>query len=209
VNDESRGVDAQLVFTLADNWQVVATYSHTDRTITEGPAFVKYKYYTGNNFPLWFVRTDNINNIYGGGPLSNFTDPTDSSTYNRSFAKGLSGDDTPSDAFALWSNYRFNQGRLKGLSIGTGVKHQSPRSFLGGAVSAIGTINKPTPGTAGTVRGHAAEDHRRLESHLSDETVQRDWSFALNTTNLLDNQKRYGDLYQAPRSIRFTAGTTF
>lgn len=209
VNDESRGVDAQLVFTLADNWQVVATYSHTDRTITEGPAFVKYKYYTGNNFPLWFVRTDNINNIYGGGPLSNFTDPTDSSTYNRSFAKGLSGDDTPSDAFALWSNYRFNQGRLKGLSIGTGVKHQSPRSFLGGAVSAIGTINKPTPGTAGRFEDTPQKTIVDLNLTYRTKRWQRDWSFALNTTNLLDNQKRYGDLYQAPRSIRFTAGTTF
>jgi len=209
VNDESRGFDAQLIFSLADNWQVVTTYSHTIRTITEGPAFVKYKYYTGNNFPLWFVRTDNINNIYGGGPLSNFSDPTDSSTYNRSFAKGLSGDDTPADTFAVWSNYRINSGVLKGLSIGTGVKHQSQRSYLGGAVSAIGTINKPTPGTAGRFEDTPPKTIVDLTLTYRKRLWERDWTFAANALNLLDDQKRYGDIYQAPRSLRLTMGATF
>lgn len=209
VNDESQGVDAQLVFTLADNWQIVTTYSHTVRTITEGPAFVKYKYYTGNNYPIWFVRTDNINNIYGGGPISNFSDPTDSSTYNRTFAKGLSGDDTPADTFALWSNYRFKTGLLNGLSIGTGVKYQSPRSFLGGAVSAIGTINKPTPGNKGRFEDTPEKTIVDLTLTYRAKFAARDWTFTVNALNLLDDQQRYGDIYQAPRTLRLTVGAAF
>lgn len=38
---------------------------------------------------------------------------------------------------------------------------------------------------------------------------KQDWKFSLNVFNLLDNQKRYGDIYQAPRSMRFSVGVTF
>lgn len=212
VDDDSKGMDAQLILSPTNNWQVVLTYAHVTRKITQGPAFVKYLH--NDPYALWMLQQESLVDIYGGGPATNYSDPTDTSTYNRSFAKGLAADDTPTDTVSVWSHYSFHDSNfglpfLKGLSVGAGAKYEAARNYLGSALTSDGAILKPTSGNVD--RFDESDAKLIVDGLVSYQTKlgKSDWTFSLNVFNLLDNQKRYGDIYQAPRSMRFTAGVKF
>lgn len=211
VDDDSKGVDFQLIATPMKDWQIVATYAHVKRKLTNGPAFVKY--FKNDPYALWMISSVSPVDMYGGGGVSNFSDPTDTSTYNRSFARGLSADDTPSDSYSIWSQYAFTKDSgpafLQGLAIGLGGRYEGARDYLGGGLTGDGIITRPTSGNID--RFSESSGKLVVESLLSYSMKIRkqDWKFSLNVFNLLDNQKRYGDIYQAPRSMRFSVGVTF
>lgn len=212
VDDDSKGYDAQLILSPIPDWQVVLTYAHVERKITQGPAFVKY--YANDPYALWMVRSESAVDQYGGGPASNYSDPNDTSTYNRSFGKGLAADDTPADTFTVWSHYSFRNttfgiDALKGFSVGLGAKYESARDYLGNALTSDGMILKPTSGNIDRFDDSKAK--LIVDGLLSYETRigRADWTFSLNVFNLLDNQKRYGDIYQTPRTVRFSTSVRF
>lgn len=212
VDDDSKGMDAQLILSPTNNWQVVLTYAHVKRKITEGPAFVKY--FQNDPYALWMIQQESLVDIYGGGPASNFSDPSDTSTYNRSFGRGLAADDTPTDTVSAWTHYSFRQSNfgfefMKGLSIGLGGRYEAARNYLGSALTADGAILKPTSGNIN--RFDESDPKVIVDALVAYETKigKTTWNFSLNIFNLLDNQKRYGDIYQTPRSMRFAAGVKF
>lgn len=212
VDDDSKGVDAQLILTPIDDLQVVLTYAHVKRKITEGPAFVKYAH--NDPYALWMIQQESAVDVYGGGPAANYGDPNDTSTYNRTFAKGMAADDTPSDTVSAWTHFTFNRRNfglpfLKGLSLGVGGKYEAARNYLGSALTSDGTILKPTSGNVG--RFDESDPKLIVDGLVAYDTKigKYDWNFSLNVFNLLDNQKRYGDIYQAPRSMRFAVGVKF
>ncbi|MDB6127741.1 MAG: TonB-dependent receptor plug, partial [Verrucomicrobia bacterium] len=203
VDDQSRGVDMQLIFTPVDNWQIILSYAHTIRKITQGPAFVKYtKGY--DPFSLWFIRAESPVDYQGSGPLSNYSDPHDTSTYNRSYAKGLRLDDTPADQGAIWSNYKFKDGTLKGFALGAGATYQGPRDVSG---DALGT--KPTVGNTALYRDSRAKTLYNAMLAYTFRVDRREWRAQLNAANLLDNQKKYGLNYQTPRSMKVSLNVGF
>lgn len=213
INDQSQGLDAQLIFSLRPNWQVVASYAHVERKLTLGPRLAKALVYSP--FAVYYANARTPVGQYGFGPASNWSDPTDSSTYNRSLGVGMSFDDTPADSYAVWSNYRFEGNLLKGFNVGTGLRYEGPRDYSAGGITVDGGINFPYENAAGTSSN--ADRYRESEGKLTVDLLlgytykvgRVAWDFRLNVTNLLDNQKRYGDIYNTPRNIRFTVGRTF
>jgi len=208
VDDESKGIDAQLIFTLKPNWQVVLGYAHVQRRLVQGPELVASPY---SPFSPWLARSDSPVGIWGGGTLSNFRDPTDSTTYNRSFGVGLRLDDSPADSFTLWNHYRFENGPLTGFAVGAGVRYEGPRNFLGGenSITTDGTLVKPYGSQV--ARFGESPDRLQVDLGLSYRTKWRneELTFQLNVANLMDNQDLYGALYNPPRSYRFSIGTRF
>jgi outer membrane receptor protein involved in Fe transport len=41
------------------------------------------------------------------------------------------------------------------------------------------------------------------------EISEREWRFAVNAYNVLDDQKRYGEIYNRPRNFRLSASVQF
>ncbi len=213
IDDQSKGFDVQIIVAPADGWQVVLGYAHVERKLTLGPKLVKAPVYSP--FAAYYANARTPVGQYGFGPASNWSDPTDSSTYNRSFGIGQSFDDTPSDTYTLWNNYRFQKNVLKGFNIGTGLRYEGPRDYSAGGITVDGGLNFPYTNAAGTSSNadrYKESDPRYTVDLLlgySREIGGCTWDFRLNVFNLLDEQGRYGDIYTTPRSLRFTAGVTF
>jgi iron complex outermembrane receptor protein len=209
VDDKSEGMDAQIIFTITDNWQIVTGYSHMKRVLTRGPQLVKATIYSP--FSVWYAQAESPVGKYGGGPVSNFSDPLDSSTYNRSFGTGLALDDSPHDTYTMWSHYKFTTGIIKNSSFGLGIRYEGPRDFLGGeqSITTDGTLLKPYLNQA--ERYEPSDSRLNVDLSLSHSLKfgRREVSMQLNVFNLLDNQQLYGDIYNTPRSMRFSIGTKF
>lgn len=213
INDQSEGFDAQIIISPVDNWQVVLGYAHVTRVLTLGPKLVKAPVYSA--FAAYYANAASPVGQFGFGPMSNWSDPTDSSSYNRSFGVGKSFDDTPTDTYTMWNNYRFETGALKGFNVGTGLRYESARDYAAGGITVDGGLNFPYQNAAGTSNNLARYDEsdprytvdlllgytRKIGDHT--------WDFRVNVFNLLDDQSRYGDIYATPRSLRLTAGVTF
>ncbi|MDB6095506.1 MAG: TonB-dependent receptor [Verrucomicrobia bacterium] len=208
VDDESKGYDLQIILSPVRNWQTILTYAHVNRKLTQGPALVKYKW-GFDPYALWYIQAESPVDKYGGGGISHFSSPQDTSTYDRSFGKGLAADDTPPDQFNIFTHYEFATGNLRGLGAGAGFQYVSTRDGSGDGLTDNGGFVKSTYGNTAIF---ANEPSKYLVNAVVSYRAMWDkheWRLSLNVYNLLDNQKKYGLNYQEPRKIRFGATVAF
>lgn len=209
-DDEAKGFDAQFILAPIPNWQTVVNYAMVKRRITSGANFVKFPAYS--EFSIWYADRLGPTDAWGGG--SNYSDIQDSSTFlgETNVNKGASLDDTPRHTVSVWTNYRFTDGPLRGFGVGAGVQWFGERDWRAGS-SGDGTtfiVNDGDPNSRilDTTTSDAKLNVDLLLSYVR-RIDGRDWRFALNVYNLLDDQHRYGEIYNRPRHLRLSASVGF
>jgi outer membrane receptor protein involved in Fe transport len=214
LNDQSKGFDMQVILTPTKSWQIVLGYAHVKRSVTLGPKLVKATTYS--EFAVYYANAIGPVGQYGFGPANeHFSDPKDTSTYDRSLGVGLSFDDTPTDTYTLWNNYKFEEGALKGFFVGTGVRYEGARDYSAGGLTVDGGINYAYTNPAGTASNADRYEPSRPKYNVDlllgygRKIGANYWDLRLNVFNLLDDQKLYGDIFNAPRSLRVSLGVTF
>ncbi len=204
---ESKGHEAQLLFSLTDNWQMLMTYAHTQRRIVDQGKMPEYPF-PQDRWAIWYYPDGNWG-LQGVTVSEAYTDPSDTSTWTGGPAttNGETLDDTPKHDFSFWSSYKFSEGKLAGLKLGLGGSYQSEREYLSGF----------------TVSGDAVTDSDGNRIHLYTDTkftlngmVRYDFDvkenpyyLQLNVENLTNDQDLYGYVYEPGISWRLQAGVTF
>ncbi|MBI5768409.1 MAG: TonB-dependent receptor plug domain-containing protein [Verrucomicrobia bacterium] len=199
--DTSKGWDTQLMFTPNENLQIVFGYAHVSRVVESAGKFSKSPY-PQDKWAVWyFPNTD-----WGltSTPLNKaYATAGDSSSWTgTNWGQGLPMDDTPEHQFTAWANYKFpNKGPLKGLTVGAGGSHESPRLYLSGLTHGGGQQITDKNGNPVMLRTRA-----RLNVDLmvryGFKLGEHDSSVQLNVNNLLNDQKVYGLIYSAPTTAR-------
>lgn len=225
--DEAIGVDFQVFYAPADNWQIILAYSHTEREATSPlqlagtewtDSTTGQTYQMGTEYDIWVYRLGREN--FADADYSDGLDPT---SHNAGGVKGLSLFFEPEDTFSVWNKYSIREGLLNGVSIGGGVLYYGPSKTsisIGGESLRENEFNTPDlPG------------HYTVNALLSyDFTIGgRDVSVQLNVNNVLDKTEslrevsledsydfdRDGDelrrsyAYYAPRSFRLKVKMDF
>src|SRR5690606_37464151 len=104
--DESKGWDAQLMFTPNENFQFLVSYAHVEREITNPGRFIEYPH-PENRWAVWYFPDGNWG-LTGYSLEEVYTDPSDTSTWTGiGWGDGESRDDTPDHAVSGWANYNF------------------------------------------------------------------------------------------------------
>lgn len=205
--DTSKGWDTQLMFTPNNNLQIVLGYAHVSRVVESSGSFSKSQV-TGDRWAPWFFpNTDwGLTRV----PLAEaYTDPSDTSTWTgTNWGAGLPMDDTPEHQFTAWANYSFTKGALKGLTVGVGGYHESPRLYLSGLTHGGGQQITDKNGNPVMLRTKS-RDNVDLMVRYSFKLAQHDSSVQLNINNVLNDQKLYGFIYSAPTSARIEFVTRF
>jgi iron complex outermembrane receptor protein len=199
-SDQGKGYSFDLMFTPTKNFQVWANYTHISKIITSAGQFAKYGY-PADRWAVWyFPNTD-----WGltGKPLTTaYTNPQDSSSWTGvGFGSGEKQDDTPEHQVAVWGDYQFTKGTMKGWTFGLGGEWMSPREYQSGLTHGGGQritdangnivlLKTPAQLTVNTMIRYAF----KLQDH--------DASVQLNVNNLLDDRKLYGLIYAAPLTAR-------
>ena len=204
---ESKGHEAQILFSLTDDWQLLLTYAHTKRKVVDAGKFPKYPY-PQDRWAIWYFPDGNWG-LQGVSKDVAYEDPNDTSTWTGgpSTTNGESLDDTPADDFSFWTSYKFSDGTLKGLKLGLGGNYQSEREYLSGF----------------TVSGDAVTDAdgNRIKLYTDDKMTfnamarydftygERPAYLQLNVDNLTDNKKLYGYVYEPGLSWSLQCGIVF
>lgn len=199
-SDSAKGWSAEIMWTPNNNFQVVASYAHTERVIDNAGQFAKSPN-PQDRWAVWyFPNTD-----WGltGKPLSTvYTNAQDTSTWTGiGYGTGEKQDDTPEHAASVWANYQISKGTLKGLAFGLGGSWESPREYQSGITHGGGQRVTDKDGNLvilKTPERYNVDLMIRYAFKLSD----HDAAVQLNVYNLLDDQKLYGLIYAAPRSAK-------
>ncbi|ACB74571.1 TonB-dependent siderophore receptor [Opitutus terrae] len=188
--DQSKGWDTQIIWSLTDNLQVVATWSHIEKRVLNAQAWAKYPY-PQDRWAIWYAPISWA--ATAGRPLSEvYTDPTDTSTF-IAFGKGLPMDDTPENQATLWVNYKFTEGTMKGWSFGAGGWWEDERSIYP-AYGQNALDNQGNPIFLSTKARTSVNAMVRYEFLLRG----RESSVQLNVDNVLNDRDLYGFIYAAP-----------
>ena len=199
-SDTSSGWDSQIMFTPNDNLQIVLGYAHVKRVVNSPGTFAKTPF-PQDRWAVWyFPNTDwgltstPLNKAYGTS--------TDTSTWTGAhWGGGLPMDDTPEHQFTVWTNYNFTTGSLKGLTVGLGGYHESPRLYLSGLTHGGG--QQITDKTGSPIMLYTdSRTNVDLMARYAFKLSGHDTSVQLNINNLLNDQKLYGFIYSAPLTAR-------
>ncbi|HVT74522.1 MAG TPA: TonB-dependent receptor plug domain-containing protein [Lacunisphaera sp.] len=199
-SDQAKGWSADLMFTPNSNFQIWANYTHITKVITSAGQFAKYPY-PQDKWAVWyFPNTD-----WGltGKPLATvYTNPTDSSTWTGiGYGSGETQDDTPEHQVALWGNYQFTKGPMKGWSFGLGGDWMSPREYQSGITHGGGQRITDANGNI-VVLKTPAQLTVNMMARYTFKWNEHPMSVQLNVNNLLDDRKLYGLIYAAPLTAR-------
>ncbi len=209
--DESKGFDAQILFNVSENFQLVTNAAITEVERISYGQWMAYPY-RQDRWAVW--NYDNASwgtfnfpreEIYG--------DPGDGTlgpaTETRTSAGQLSGDDTPKYRFDFWGSYKFTEGRLNGTTVGLGGYWESKREYLSGVTRGAGQNIFDTDGRPLVL----FTDPR----YNLDAMVRYDWRtnsdrrqyVQLNVSNLLNDRDLYGLIYARPLSAKIAYGRDF
>ncbi|WP_221032608.1 TonB-dependent siderophore receptor [Actomonas aquatica] len=204
--DESKGWDAQLLFTPTDNFQFLVSYAHVEREITNPGRFIEYPH-PDNRWAVWFFPDGNWG-LTGYSLDEVYTDPNDTSTWTGiGWGAGESRDDTPEHAVSSWANYSFDEGPLAGLTIGLGGQWESEREYFSG-ITVAG--QKQTDGNGNLiVLKHKSRLNLDLMARYDFDLNNREAYVQLNINNLLNDEDLYGLIYAPGMSGRVEFGYRF
>jgi iron complex outermembrane recepter protein len=204
--DESKGWDAQILFTPTENLQFIATYAHVKRVITNPGKFIKYPH-PENRWAVWYFPDGNWG-LTGYDLEEVYTDPADTSTWTGiGWGAGQSRDDTPKHAATGWAHYRFTSGPLKGLSLGLGAQWESEREYFSG-VTVAGQKQTNSKGELIVLKHKARLNIDAMVKY--DFKVRGYNTYAqVNVYNLEDDTDLYGLIYAPGRTIRLEVGMDF
>jgi hypothetical protein len=176
--EETIGVDGQIIFSPTPSYQILMTYSHQKREIV-GNGFnlaplidpLTGEKIPGSKYDRWvFVLGE-----------ENFSDPTDPTTFNGNGVNGLDLSFVPEWNVSLWNKYRFREGPLENLEIAGGVKYfgEAPTSVpIGGPT--LSENEFPTPPTPERFEFDASLSYRFNWMDIG-------WRIALKINNLFDD----------------------
>ncbi|HTL67930.1 MAG TPA: TonB-dependent receptor plug domain-containing protein [Lacunisphaera sp.] len=199
-SDQAKGWSADLMFTPNSNFQIWANYTHINKVITSAGQFAKYPY-PQDKWAVWyFPNTD-----WGltGKPLATvYTNAADSSTWTGiGYGSGETQDDTPEHQVAVWGNYQFTKGPMKGWSFGLGGDWMSPREYQSGITHGGGQRITDAKGNV-VVLKTPAQLTVNMMARYTFKWNEHPMSVQLNVNNLLDDRKLYGLIYAPPISAR-------
>jgi len=198
-SDRAEGWDMQLILSPLDNLQMVFTWAHIDKKVLSAGQWATYPYPQDRWAPWYFPAT--WAGLQGQTLEDAYTDPTDTST-RVVVGTGLGLDDTPKNQGSMWLHYAFeDESRLKGLRLGFGANYEGPRQYFSGITHGGGAV---IAGDGGDPLTLETEDRYQYDAFVRYEFLfkGRDTSIQLNVNNVLDTQKLYGLIYQAPRTWR-------
>ncbi len=212
--EESKGIDAQLIFTLRPNWQMTVNYAYINKAVSDGFQLVDAVDLNngtnyGTEYDAWLLELGR----------ANFSDPTRASTWNRESLVGRTLDLGPKQTASLFSNYTIENGPLQRLSLRGGLIFTGSRPTtvdFGGGNTNINSLRTPNVNARYEVR--AGLGYSRMFGGYN-------WRFNLSVDNLLDEQKnetgvsytlangtradRRQITFYRPRSIRLGASVSF
>lgn len=206
-DQESSGWEAQFNYAPNDNMQFVLNYAQTKRSLLNAGAFAKYEWGEGgvDNWAVWYFP-DGAWGLSGYGRDDAYGDYTDTSTWQgRGYGAGEAQDDTPLHSVSGWSNYRFTDGELAGLSFGLGFQYESEREYFSGITDGSGQLVTDTEG-----RRVILETDPRINidamAKYEFQWGDRPAHVQLNVYNVANDQDAYGFIYAKPREYRLQFG---
>lgn len=218
ITDESRGWEAQLIFTPTDQLQIVLNYSNVNREVLDPGRFVTYPYAEDNwdRWAVWYYPDQNwgLGGVqpdvaYPGGEPG-MPNMDTASWAGVGWGKGESLDDTPKHVVSWWARYRFEHDWLEGFTVGFGGQWESKREYA----SAFTTSGqkKQNDSESGEVIKAFTDPRLTLNGMLKYEWMMgtRVDAFAqLNVDNFLNDRSQYGLIYAPGRSWRLSVGLSF
>ncbi len=210
--DQSDGYDAQILFNVSENLQLVANAAITEVERLDFGKWIAYPF-REDRWAVWnydngawgtlnYPRED----VYGDpGALGSLGPATET----RTGVGQRAGDDTPKYRFDLWGSYRFTEGRLSGTTVGLGGYWESEREYLSGVTRGASQNINDVNGVPLVLE----TDPR----YNVDAMIRYDWRtkgdmpqyVQFNVSNLLDDQDIYGLLYSRPLSAKISYGRDF
>lgn len=213
--DESKGVDFQLILSPRTHWQFIINYAYIERETTSPFQLVgAIDEETGNNYgteyDLW--------NYWLGQDA--FDDPTDPSSISGGGIQGTSLYFGPKHSASMWTKYTIQEGVFERLGLGLGV------IYTGSAPTSIPIGSRQL--LANPYRTPNVPERFRWDAALSYQFYRGDYLFRFNfniynmfnhriseTTAVYNNPETGGEelrrtnQYYAPRTFRFSASISF
>ncbi len=216
IDDQAKGWDASMIFSLTNELQVTVNYSHINRKITSSTyQFVKAPYWP---FGWWYVKDGYFGTLsYAKSAAEVYGDVTDTTTYHAQIPDyGQSADDSPSNVASLWVRYNLDKVLpVKGLTVGLGGNWEDKRLWFtgftggGGNVTQVfpnGTSQPPVLVKLWTKPRTTINAFAEYRFKIDDKYNTR---IALNVDNLLDDQHVYGQIYARGAAYKFSLGVDF
>lgn len=211
-SQESKGYDMQIQIKATANLDIVLNGAITEvKTISYGTwmtyPFLQDRWAVWNfNNGSWGTFGLPRNTIYGT-PGTATSGPA---TETRLTSVGnASGDDTPKYRFDIWGNYRVTTGALKGLSLGLGGFWQSKREYASGVTHGSGQLIIGSDGKLVILYTKPQYNVDAMAKYEWQGAGRHQQYVQLNVTNLLDDQREYGLIYNPPLSAKLTYGIHF
>jgi len=203
---EAEGVDASIVITPNDQFQVVlaGSFNQSVRYVDLGK-WIKYQYgYNVDRWATWYFPNGGFG-LKGQTLAAAYTDPNDTST--RTNTGVFPGDDTPHTRLTAFANYKF-EGSLKGWIVGLGGDWASKRAYFSGVTHGSQQVQTDSAGIPIVLY---------MPSQLKlNGFVRREWkaygynqSVQLNVDNILNDTKLYGLIYNPPITAKMTYQISF
>ncbi len=210
--DESKGYDAQILFSVNENLQLLANAAVTEVERVNFGQWMAYPY-REDRWAVWnydnaswgtfnYARED----IYGDPGTTGGLGPA---TETRTGEGQLAGDDTPKYRFDIWGSYKFTDGKLKGTTVGVGGYYESKREYISGVTRGSGQNIFDTDGRALVLYTEPRQNIDAMVRYDWRTKDDRPQHIQLNVTNLLNDRDLYGLIYSSPMSAKISYGRQF
>jgi iron complex outermembrane recepter protein len=202
VVDQSKGYEAQILYTPNDNLQLVfnASVDATVRRINNGtwPDYPS----SADRWASWNFANFGLGEL----PLNQaYTDPTNTSTHVDLV---FPGDDSPKYAYSLFINYKFNRGELNGLTLGLGGNWHSQEQYYSGVTHGSGQVETNAAGQLIVAYGPSMFNMDAFAKY-----EWKRWGYHQfiqgNVYNVLDDKTLNGFVYTNPITAKLTYGISF
>jgi iron complex outermembrane receptor protein len=201
VVDQSKGYEAQILYTPNDHLQIVFSAS-IDATVSRiNPGTWPDYPYVQDRWASWNFANFGLGEL----PLNvAYTDPTNTSTHISAVSPQ---DDSPKYVIDTFINYKFG-GQLKGWTAGIGETWHSQEQYFSGVTHGSGQVETNAAGFL-----IVAYSPSELNINGFAKYEWKSWGYGqflqLNIYNLLDDKKLYGFGYTVPITAKVTYGVNF
>lgn len=208
-DDESRGWDAQLLFTPTERIQLFMTYSHLEREVLNVGQFPEHPAGATDRWANWYFP-DGAWGLSGFSLDDAYGNAYDSSTWlGAGYLDGGADDDTPKHAASFWSSYSFvEDGAFGGLVVGLGGQYESERAFISARTDGSGQKQVDANGNSIELYTDPRFSFDAMIQYNFD-WKGRESRVQLNVTNLLNDKDQYGLGFAPGMSARLEWGVIF